>query len=153
MKPYLCHQIIRGLGLVAAAFITTNVRAGTLTMNWTAAAGGGALAAGGRFSLGGTIGQPAPGPSSGPNCSLAAGFWATEYPVIQTPGAPRLTLTRSGTNVILSWPSSASGFSLQISGDLQSWETWPQSPVLVGDQYQVRAGTLAPRLYFRLIGP
>jgi hypothetical protein len=142
------------LAVVTAILQSADAQAGGIyTLNWNTIAGGAGTGNGGNFSLNGTVGQPAAGPLVGPNCSLASGFWATEYVVVQTPGAPWLTLTRSGRNVILSWPSSVSGFSLKSSTDLSakaSWTTVSQSASLVGGQYQVTLPANQPKQFFRL---
>jgi hypothetical protein len=81
-------------------------------------AGGGGQASGGGWTLNATIGQPAAGTATGGGLVLNAGFWAT-----QTQSPPTLMITRSGNNVVLSWPSAAVGFALQQTPGLApaSW--------------------------------
>jgi len=51
--------------------------AGGYSLDWYALAGGGiTTSAGGNYSLGGTIGQPAAGASTGGSYNLIGGFWA-----------------------------------------------------------------------------
>ena len=68
--------------------------------------------------------------------------------------APLLTLRRSGTNVVLAWPVSATGFNLEAATNLSSpvWNTLP-SPVVVGTNNVVTNGISGPRLFFRLVNP
>lgn len=52
---------------------------------------------------------------------LGQGIWSTWITqLIVTPPAPQLTAVPSGANVLISWPSSAAGFSLQSSTNLSS---------------------------------
>ena len=129
--------------------------AGGYGMSWTVVAGGGSGAAAAAFALHGTVGQPAAGPALGGNCSVAAGFWATEYAVVQVTGV-RLTLTRSGPNVVLSWPVSAAGYTLQSTGELKVRATWgavSQAVVVVGSQNTVAVPATQARQFFRLAHP
>src|SRR5207249_7170371 len=70
---------------------------------------------GGVYSLSGTIGQPDAGglsQTTGGSYTLAGGFWSI-VAVVPTAGAPSLTILHSGSNVIVSWPSPATGFGLE----------------------------------------
>lgn len=96
------------------------------SIDWATIADGGGLSTGNVYSVSGTIGQPAAGsiPMMGGNYSLIGGFWALT--VVQTEGAPLLTITLTATNtVIISWPLSASTWALQQSTNLNgaNWET------------------------------
>jgi hypothetical protein len=65
--------------MIAIALISVvGVRAlGGYSLGWWAVAGGGTTtSAGGSYSLGGTIGQPAAGTSAGGPYNLIGGFWA-----------------------------------------------------------------------------
>lgn len=72
---------------------------------------------------------------------------------------PELTITPSGTNVILSWPTNYAGFSyagyiLQETLNLGSANGWavadPFPPVIVNGHYQVTRPMLAPQFSYRL---
>jgi hypothetical protein len=73
-------------------------------------------------------------------------------------GTPALTVTRSGNNVILSWPASATGFVLQESTALANpssstvWNPGP-APVLSGEEYQITLPSPSGNRYFRLRQP
>jgi hypothetical protein len=92
-------------------------------LSWFKIAGGGGTSTGGTYSVSGTIGQPDAGHMSGGNYSLDGGFWGL-LAVVQTPGAPFLTITRTNTNAILSWPAPATGFALQQNSDVNITNGW-----------------------------
>ena len=77
------------------------------------AGGGVTFATGGPYSLGGTIGQPAGGVSTGGNYEMASGFWSIV--AVQTPGGPLLTVERQGAGVRVFWPLPGTGFVLDQS--------------------------------------
>jgi len=55
---------------------------------------------------------------TGGNFSLAGGFWSL-LSVVQTPGAPLLTITLTSTNTaMVSWPFPSTGFALQQNTNL-----------------------------------
>jgi hypothetical protein len=72
------------------------------------------------------------------------------------PVMPRLDLVAGGDGQFtLRWKVSASGWHLQESPDLSSWEDSEQSPPGVGEEYQLLITTTpgVPRRFFRLIRP
>jgi hypothetical protein len=93
------------------------------SIDWFTIDGGGGTSTGGVYSISGTIGQPDASamPMTGGNFSLTGGFWSLY--AVQTPGAPLLTLTRSGNSVIVSWPSPSTGWTLQTNLNLATG-TW-----------------------------
>src|ERR1017187_11038004 len=92
------------------------------TVDWFKVSGGGGASTGGVYSWSGTIGQPdASGAMSGGGYSVTGGFWALY--AVQTPGAPLLTITLVGNQAIISWPPSATGWTLQTNANL-STPTW-----------------------------
>jgi hypothetical protein len=121
------------------------------SVDWYKVAGGGGTSTGGTYSVSGTIGQPdASGAMSGGNYSVTGGFWAL-INVVQTPGAPTLIITHSGNNVIISWPSPSTGFTLQQNADLNTanWSTAGG----VSDNGTIKSLTLTSptgNLFFRL---
>jgi uncharacterized repeat protein (TIGR03803 family) len=67
---------------------------------------------------------------------------------------PQLTTTHSGTNVILTWPINAAGFSLQSATNLVSpviWATNSLGTVTVNGQHTVTNPISGPQKFFRLI--
>ncbi len=97
--------------------ITLAVHAQNYSIGWYKIAGGGGASAGGTYQVTGTIGQPdASGALTGGNYSLTGGFWSL-ISVVQTPGAPLLTIAWSGNQAIVSWPSSFTSWTLQTNGN------------------------------------
>jgi len=71
--------------------------------------------------------------------------------------APLLTITRSGTNVILSWPTSMNGFdysgyTLQYTSSLSpaAWRTVSPAPVVVSGRYTVTTPISGQQQFYRL---
>ena len=124
------------------------------SINWFKVAGGGGTSAGGAYQISGTIGQhDAGGPMTGGNYSLTGGFWSA-ITVVQTPGAPRLTITfnTQPPTVTVSWPSSATNFVLQQNSDLTT-ANWINSGLLVTTNGATLSVTISPQagnLFFRL---
>jgi len=127
------------------------------SINWFKVAGGGGTSAGGSYQLSGTIGQhDAGGPMTGGNYSLTGGFWSV-ITVVQTPGAPRLTITfnTQPPTVTVSWPSSATNFVLQQNSDL-STANWTPVGLPVSTNGTTESVTISPpagNLFFRLNSP
>ena len=72
---------------------------------------------------------------------------------LQQGSAPQLSLTPSGPNVILTWPTNATGFTLQSTTDLGSsalWTTNTPAPVIVNDQNVVTIPISGTQMFFRL---
>ncbi|MDB6124717.1 MAG: hypothetical protein JWQ71_3710 [Pedosphaera sp.] len=67
--------------------------------------------------------------------------------------APTITLTQSGQNVILSWPTNVAGFTLLSATNLTPAVTWASvlpSPVIVSGQYTVTNATANNAKFYRL---
>jgi len=87
------------------------------SIDWYKISGGGGVSSNGQYVVSGTIGQhDASQQMSGGNYSLTGGFWSLF--AVQMPGAPVLTITCSGNQAIVSWPSSVTGWTLQTNNDL-----------------------------------
>jgi hypothetical protein len=121
---------------VAAVVLLLGLRtagAQSYTIDWFTMDGGGGTSTGGVYQVNGTIGQPYAGRAiSGGNYSLTSGFWSL-FSVVQTPGAPRLAITLTSTNTaIVSWPSTATGFTLQQNTsviDTMNWSNVVTTPI------------------------
>jgi hypothetical protein len=141
--------------LVALSFVVVSVlHAQSYSINWFKVAGGGGTSAGGAYQLSGTIGQhDAGGPMTGGNYSLTGGFWSA-ITVVQTPGAPLLTITFDSQlpTVTVSWPSSATNYVLQQNSDLTTANWTPVGlPVTTnGATLSVTISPQAGNLFFRL---
>jgi hypothetical protein len=68
-------------------------------------------------------------------------------------GTPKLAITSSNNTVVLSWPTAASGFSLEQATTFSDWSTLPATNFIVGDRYMVTNTPGTNRLFFRLRKP
>jgi hypothetical protein len=131
-------------------FATGTAKAQNYSIDWYKTAGGGGTSTGGVYAVSGSIGQPDAGAMTGGNYSLTGGFWSLI--AVQTPGAPLLTITPSGSNVIISWPSPSSGFGLQENPDLNP-ANWSAVPATNSDSGTVKSITITAvpgNRYYRL---
>jgi hypothetical protein len=67
--------------------------------------------------------------------------------------APPLKVTPSGANVILTWPTNATGFALLFATNLVSptvWKTNSTAPVVISGQNVVTNPITGNQMYFRL---
>ena len=73
--------------------------------------------------------------------------------VIANPSGPRLELTLSGTNIVLSWPTNATGFSLQSTTNFSVTSLWSvvSNTVVVGENYFVTNTIGGDRRFYRLL--
>jgi len=70
------------------------------SIDWSTVDGGGGTSTGGVYTVSGTIGQPDAGlVMSGGNYALQGGFWGI-ISVVQTPGAPLLSILCTTTNTV-----------------------------------------------------
>ena len=104
---------------VLLALGTIGASAQQYSIDWSKVSSGGGTSTGGVYAVTGTIGQHDAGtPMSGGNFSLTGGFWSF-LSLVQTPGAPLLSIRYTTTNTALvSWPSPSTGFNLQFATDL-----------------------------------
>ena len=152
-KPFLCALL---LGL-----LTPGLQAQTYSIDWYKVAGGGGISAGTNgsriFSVIGTIGQSdASEAMSGGAYSLTGGFWSI-ISAVQTVNSPLLSITHTGSSsVVVSWPSSATGFTLQQTANLAATNSWAASGYVVTTNGATESITIAPpsgSLFFRLVQP
>ena len=146
---------MRILGLIILALAVLSARAQSYSVDWYKIAGGGGTSTGGLYSVSGTIGQPdASGAMTGDNYSLNGGFWSL-INVVQTTGAPTLSITHSGNSVIVSWPTPSASWTLQQNGNLAGG-SWATSGYLVSTNGGINSITItspAGNLFFRLSNP
>jgi hypothetical protein len=67
--------------------------------------------------------------------------------------APALAVQRSGSDVVVSWPASATGYKLFGSGTLGAVAAWTEittAPTPAGDQLTVKVAPTAAQQYYRL---
>ena len=143
---------IRWSAIVCAALFAWNAKAQNYSIDWFKISGGG-TSTGATYQVSGTIGQPeAGGAMSGGNYSLTGGFWSL-IAVVQTAGAPLLTITHSGSSVIISWPSPSMGFALQQNSNVAIANNWSAYGGTINDNGTIKSVTLTlptGNLFFRL---
>jgi hypothetical protein len=117
MNTQTLKSLAAGALLIAGAAIP--LQAQQYAIGWYKVSGGGGTSTGGVYSVSGTVGQhDAGGPMTGGSYSLYGGFWALY--AVQTPGAPLLTITLAGNQAIISWPPSATGWTLQTNANVST---------------------------------
>jgi len=143
------HLLVIGAILLAAG--ASPAQSNNWSLTRASLVGGGGICTNGPIILLAVVGQPAGGPLTGGSYSLVAGALA-QLAVVQTPGAPLLTIARSGTNIMLSWSGPATGYSLQESRDLMSgaWADINIAPVDNGDTRSVSLPNTSGIRFFRL---
>ena len=147
---FLSKYFMLGLVICAAA---TSARAQIYSIDWSTIDGGGGTSTGGVYAVTGTIGQPDAGTMSGGNYSIDGGFWGI-IAAVQTPGAPLLTVSKNGTQVIVSWPSPSTGFVLQQNNsDIANPAGWVDtgfSPVDANGVISITINSPSGYFFFRL---
>lgn len=143
-------------GVFALAFAAAGMlamAADTFQLEHAGVGSGGGTSSGGDYVVTGQIGVLGTGQSTGGAFTLEGGSLAM-FMVVQTAGAPMLTLTRVGNDVVLSWPMTAIGFDLEQTENLStpSWSGAGVTPVIVGDHYQVTLPAVGSSKFFRLQG-
>ena len=118
-QHFVVRQVSWCLALGAAAFMVSAASAQTnYSLDWWTIDGGGGTSTGGVYSVSGTIGQPAAGgPMTGGSFSVTGGFWSS-ISVVQTPGAPLLSISYAGNQAVVSWSPSATGWTLQTNNNV-----------------------------------
>ena len=118
------------------------------SIDWHKIAGGGGTATGGTYQVSGTIGQHDAGSTAtGGQYTLTGGFWSIVN-AVQTPGVPWLSINSTGSQLVVSWPASATGWRLQTNADLAT-SAWGDYIGLVVNN-RVTNSTPAGNLFFRL---
>jgi hypothetical protein len=140
--------------IVCIVLFALNTTAQVYSINWCKIAGGGGTSTNGQYSVSATVGQHDAGtPMTGGSYSLTGGFWGL-IAVVQTPGAPLLTITRSTNSVVVSWPSPSSGYALQQNSNLANAAGWSSFGGTVNDNGVTKSVINNPpigNLFFRLV--
>jgi hypothetical protein len=152
---------MKKLILLFGLLIPALSQAQSYSISWYKVAGGGGTSAGTNgasiYSISGTIGQQdASTAMTGGNYSLTGGFWSM-ISVLQTVGAPNLTITQAGNSVIVSWPNTGS-YTLQQNSNLAVTAGWAASgyTVTTNSPAGTNSITITPptgNLFFRLANP
>jgi Divergent InlB B-repeat domain len=88
------------LGIISAAAL-----AGYTLDWWTVDGGGATFSTGGSYSLGGTIGQPDVGTSTGGPYTLDSGFWGGSVDIIPLPVVLNVSKSGTGSGTVTSTPA------------------------------------------------
>jgi len=146
------QTLLAGAFLLAPAVVN-----GQYSINWYSVDGGGGTSTGGNYAVSGTIGQPDAGRLSGGSYTLSGGFWSI-LGVIQTSGAPWLSVARTATNtVVISWPGPESGWKLEAASGLPatplSWTVLPPPYTVNGTNLTYVEPVPAGDRFYRLTKP
>ena len=157
------HQSARGLAqsktwrlalaicLLASAFYL-RAWGQDYTNKWSTVNGGGQTSTNGMYTITGTVGQPDAGVMRRGEYTVNGGFWGM-IAVVQTPGAPLLTIRGAGSSsALVCWPYPSEGYGLQQCTNLitANWMADASVPVHVGGEWQVTVSPPAGRRYYRL---
>jgi hypothetical protein len=141
--------------LILALLVPGLVQAQNYSIDWFSIDGGGGTSSGGNYTLTGTIGQPDAGKLTGGNYTLEGGF-LSGITLVQTLGAPTLSIQFSGANATVSWPVTNSvGFVLQEALNLNSPASWGNSGATITTNSTTKTATI-PALgikFYRLFKP
>jgi hypothetical protein len=147
------------IAMVGAALVLPRaLHAQVYSINWHTINGGGGTSTGASgtniFTVSGTIGQPATAAMSGGVYSITGGFWSI-LATVPTPGAPYLSVARSGAQAVVSWSTSAAGFVLEQSSTLLpgSWSSSSAALATNGGVLFVTVPVTNQFQYFRLHNP
>ncbi len=124
------------------------------SIDWYKIAGGGGTSTGATYSVSGTIGQPdASGAMTGGSYSLTGGFWSL-ISVVQTIGAPNLTITVLPNSVKVSWPATGA-YTLQQNSVVNGagWVTSAYSVTTLNGTNSITITSPTGNLFFRLANP
>jgi len=128
----------------------------TYSVDWSKITGGGgaSTSTNGQYAVTGIIGQPdAGGAMTGGNYAVTGGFWSL-ISVVQTPGAPTLFMSHSGSTVTVFWQNVA-GWNLQQNGDLAVTNGWSAATGITTNSGTNFWSIVNPagNLFFRLKNP
>jgi hypothetical protein len=118
------------------------------TVDWYTVDGGGGTSANGLYTVTGTIGQPDAGAMTDGYYRVDSGFWSLIAPGAPL-GAPVLTITLAGGNVIVEWPVEFSGFGLQGNGVLgtANWVYLTNAPTEADGRWQIALPATGKQFY------
>ena len=125
------------------------------TNKWFTVNGGGQTSTNGMYTITGTVGQPDAGVMRRGEYTVNGGFWGM-IAVVQTPGAPLLTIRGAGSSsALVCWPYPSEGYGLQQCTNLitATWVADASVRVQVGNEWQVTVSPPAGRRYYRLQKP
>jgi hypothetical protein len=131
--------------------------AGGFDLTWSTVDGGGGTAAGGEFTLRGTIAQPDAAMAAGGGFTLEGGFWPGAIDEAQLPLPPALLQIAPVPpgRVTVSWPVELANWELEASADLaaQNWQNLGSSSDVQGAFRQMILPVDGGLRFFRLRSP
>lgn len=119
-------------------------------IDWFTIDGGGGTSTNGGFAATGTIGQSDAAKLSGGSFGIQGGFWSI-IAAIQTPGAPMLSIVRSGASVTVSWDAGVTGFVLEEAASLSTPTAW--QPVAGAPNNSITVTPSPGNRFYRLRAP
>ena len=141
---------MKKLFLLVALLLPAAGFAQSYTIDWHKIAGGGGTSTNGPYSLSGTIGQvDASGALTNGGYSVTGGFWAIY--AVQTEGAPLLTIVYTNSAAVVSWPLTATGWTLQTNGNVATTNWVNYGGTVVNNT--VTNSPPTGKLFFRLTQP
>jgi hypothetical protein len=141
-------------GTVALLAFALPMQAQPYSINWYKVSGGGGTSTNSPYTISGTIGQHDAGrPLTSGSYELAGGFWAL-ISVLQTPGAPTLYISHSGSTVTVFWQDEL-GWGLQQNNSLTNSLSWSASGGVTTASGTNYLNLVSPtgNLFFRLKHP
>lgn len=152
------HRTLSDYGIQNDDTVLLNEQDLPFSINWFTVAGGGgnlASSSNGQFELSGTAGQHDASPAAASErFSLTAGYWSI-VAVVQTEGAPPLSVRLWKQFTVVSWPTPAEGWALQQTDDIVH-PNWILSPYQLADDGVYRSIFVPEKTgnrFFRLIKP
>ena len=128
--------------------------AGPYSVSWYEIAGSGGTSTGVTFTVAGTMSQPDGGGIMSGQKYVVTGGHGSLVSVVQSPGAPVLTIASIGNGVKISWPYPSAGWTLQ-QASAPSVGDWSAIGGVSSDStnnYMILAAP-AGNLFFRLSHP
>lgn len=152
VRRCVCAAALGAAVLLAAL----TLKAQDFSLEWSVVAAGGGQSSGGDFVLEGSAGEAESGPMSGGDFELSEGFWSL-VGAVDTPGAPPLSVTVTGGQVLLSWAASAgTNFVVEEAVVLGSppatttWNTVNLTPQLNNSMEVIQLPLAAGNRFYRL---
>ena len=144
------HWFRLGLALLVLSWISlaSSALAQDRKLTGTVIAGGSSTSSGDKFVVAGAVGKPDSSTMKLQGTKFTATIGETPIIVLQTPGAPRLSVTYSNNTATLSWPQEFEGWTLQQTPALGASSVWTESQGVANNQLTISMPT--GKVFFRL---
>jgi hypothetical protein len=127
------------------------LQAQSSSADWQLISGGGGTSSNGSLTLTGTIGQWGAGILSEGSVTVESGFWNLSH-VAPNIGAPVLSIAMTSSNtVVVSWPLSVTGFTLQSTSNLRTANWLTYGGIVIRNRTMVKPAVGTQ--YYRLFKP